>query len=183
MAALALTVIAEFSMVQELIDDTVRVYVWQKAPSLRAFLTEQGILDRIPDSQRPRFILALAGELKIPADLSKFTDVFHRVKEVRDHLAHAVTMEPIDANTLRATKGYMVTPLTKPGKEPRAVTFTRQQLMARLHDARWLWQHVFFMFLTWHGDGQIPVGDAKGAVLQPPACPEDWDGTMATSLA
>jgi hypothetical protein len=113
MTALALTVVGEFSKVQESIDELVRVYVWQKAPSLVDFLQDEGVFDRIPDRQRPRFVLKLADELKTTADLSKFTDVFHRVKEVRDHLAHGVNTEPIDANALRVTKGYLVGPLTK----------------------------------------------------------------------
>jgi hypothetical protein len=182
MTALALAVVGEFSKVQEMIDESVRTYVWQKAPSLRDFLSDQGFFDRIPDAQRPRFVLALANELKTHADMSKFRDVFHRVKEVRDQLAHAVSTELIDENTVRATKGFMVGPLTKKGKEPTAVTFTRQQLTARLHDARWLLQHMFFMWHVWHGPIEFDLAGERAAYVQPPADPADWDGTLAASL-
>ena len=141
-AALALALVGEFSKLQELIDGLAKLYVRKRAPGLSDFLSEQGALNRIPDRRRARLVLDIADDLGTDGDLTQFMDVFHRVRMGRNTIAHATQMERIDADTIRLSKGYL-TFYGDPEEEPRTVT--RQELKARLHEARWLLQHVRFI--------------------------------------
>lgn len=79
-SALALELVGEFSKLQDSIDQMVGMYATRRAPSLAALLDDSNILARMSDQQRPRLVTAIALELKTGADVSKFGDVFHRVK-------------------------------------------------------------------------------------------------------
>lgn len=141
-AALALTLFGEFSKLQEAVDGLAAFYTDRKAAGLKRHLHDQGALKRIPDRHRARLVLDIAANLGTDVDLTLFTDVFHRVKRVRDGIAHAVHTERVDCETLRLAKGYWTT-FGATSDEP--LTVSRPELKTRLHEARWLLQHIHYI--------------------------------------
>ena len=114
--------------------------------------------------------------MKLDGDRSKFKDVYHRVKSVRDAIAHAADMKRVDGNDLRLTRSVWSGAGALRGDQPTVTQVTREQLRLRLHDARWLLQHVRYVI---GADDLIFRMHYKGDQLvfvQPPADPSDWDG-------
>ena len=174
--ALALALVGEFAAVQDNIDGFVNLYAQRRAPSLFGYLKRQNVLTRLPDRERPNLLLAIADEMKLDGDRSKFKDVYHRVKSVRDAIAHAADMKRVDGNDLRLTRSVWSGAGALRGDQPTVTQVTREQLRLRLHDARWLLQHVRYVI---GADDLIFRMHYKGDQLvfvQPPADPSDWDG-------
>ena len=176
--ALALTLVGEFSKLQDAVDGLASFYADRKAAGLKRYLDDQGALKRIPDRHRARLVLDIAADLSVDADLTAFTNVFHRVKRIRDGVAHAVHTERVDSQTLRFAKGYWKTFGAAPD-EP--LTATRGELVARLHEARWLLQHVHYIVASGLSTRQY-LGSRPVAIAKPPADPKDWDGTVMVFL-
>jgi hypothetical protein len=149
---------------------------------LATFLDEQDILDRIPDKQRPRLLLALAAELGTTNDVSQFRDVFFRVKELRDFLAHGTYTQRIDTDNLVIWNNYVTGPnVKKKGLKKRdSLAVTREQIGERLVEARWLLQHVQFTHTSSDLTTKIYLGDKEVEFAQPSAAPRDWDGRKFT---
>ena len=53
---------------------------------------------------------------------------------------------------------------------------TREQLRQRLHDARWLLQHVRYVIGADDLVFKMHYRGAQFIFVQPPADPSDWDG-------
>jgi hypothetical protein len=140
------------------------------------YLKNRGVLKQIRDSERPGLLQAIAEVSKGHSDLSNYGDVFHRVRIVRNAVAHAARTEEVDANTLRLTNSVWSGSGAPQGDNPKVVTVTRDQLQSLLHDARWLLQHVRFAI----GVDDLVFGTRyRGHLLtlvQPPADPANWDG-------
>ena len=90
----------------------------------------------------------------------------------------AVHTERVDSQTLRFAKGYWKTFGAAPD-EP--LTATRGELVARLHEARWLLQHVHYIVASGLSTRQY-LGSRPVAIAKPPADPKDWDGTVMVFL-
>lgn len=179
-ASLALALVGEFSIVQESVDSLVAAYAKKRAPGLMRFLSDERVLQRIPDRARPRLVFDIAADLNSPSDLSRFNDVFYRVKATRDAIAHSVRSERVDADTLRLVRSHIA---AVDGSRAEPVVLTRRELIARTNEARWLYQHVRYLFRP---GGGICVATYVGArpiePVQPPADPEDWDGVVLRFL-
>lgn len=171
---LALAVVGEFSKVQESIDQLVRVYVEKRASSLAQFLKEQNVLSRIPDQQRPRLVLAIADEFATPSDRARFREVFHRVKQVRDTIAHSAGSNQVDEDTLNLTRSFW----TREGSRVQTAAVTRAELEVRLREGQWLLQHVNFIFNARELTSKITVMHQRVAFREPPADPADWDNSQ-----
>lgn len=91
----------------------VRMYANKRAPSLVAFLEDENVLTRMSDKQRPRLVMAIAAELETGADASKVGDVFHRVKEIRDFVAHGTYTQRVDDDTIVIWNNYVTGPNLK----------------------------------------------------------------------
>lgn len=182
-AALALELVGEFSKLQDTVDQTIMMYAKKRAPSLAAFLDDGNILERIPDQQRPRLVVAIAKELETKADVSKFLDVFHRVKEIRDFVAHGTYTQRVDADNLVLWNNYVSGPDVKRRgiKKRDSLKVNRDQLDKRLKDARWLIQHVHFIVGSSDLTQQIYLGDQPVTFAKPPADPTDWNGDIFAS--
>lgn len=178
-AALALTLVGEFSKLQEAVDGLAAFYTDRKAAGLKRYLHNQGALKRIPDRHRARLVLDVAADLGTDADLTLFADVFHRVKRVRDGIAHAVYTERVDCDTLRLAKGYWTT-FGATSNEP--LTVSRAELEKRLHEARWLLQHIHYIVGSGGLSTRQHLGSRPVAMTKPPADPQDWDGTVMVFL-
>lgn len=131
-AALALALVGEFAAVQDNIDGFVSLYVQRRAPSLVGYLKRQNILGRIPDPERPSLLLAIADEMDLNGDRSKFRDVYHRVKAVRDAIAHSADMKRVGADDLRLTNSVWSGAGALKGDKPTVTVVTRNQLRMRL---------------------------------------------------
>jgi hypothetical protein len=162
--------------VQDNIDGFVSLYVQRRAPSLVGYLKRQNILGRIPDSERPSLLLAIADEMKVDGDRSKLRDVYHRVKAVRDAIAHSADVKQASADDLRLTSSVWSGAGALKGDKPTVTVVTREQLRKRLREARWLLQHVRYVI---GADDLVFRMHYRGEQLifvLPPADPDDWDG-------
>ena len=108
MAVLALALIGEFTKVQDSITGLADVYVRRRAPGVLNYLEDRDLLEKIPDRNRAALVLDISNELNAGSDLSKFNEIFFRVKHVRDYLAHSAATERLSANEMRLTKRYWV---------------------------------------------------------------------------
>ena len=182
LAALALAVVGEFSAVQDTIDGFVSLYVERRAPSFAAYLKRQNILNRIPDTERPGLLLAIADEMSLDGDRSKFRDVFYRVKTLRDLIAHAAGMERVDVNSIRLTRSVWSGAGASRGDEPVTTVVTRDQLQLRLSEAKWLLQHVRFVMGADDIMFKMHYRGDQFTFVRPPADPADWDGHELADL-
>ena len=173
MAVLALALIGEFTKVQDGIAGLADVYVRRRAPGVLTYLEDRDLLDKIPDRNRADLVIAIDKELNTGSDLSKFKEIFFRVKQVRDYLAHSANTETLSANEIRLTKMYWV---RKGKKEAPPLTVNRVQLNDRLHEARWLAQHVLYLHTLAGTATRVYQGGQQILIVQPPADPTDWDG-------
>lgn len=116
----------------------VGMYATKRAPSLATFLDEENVLARIRDQQRPRLVVSIATELKTKADVSNFGNVFFRVKETRDFVAHGTYMQRIDDDQIVIWNNYVTGPTVKRTgiKRRDCLEVTRDRLTTRLNDAR-----------------------------------------------
>ncbi|BBY99471.1 hypothetical protein AWC04_03850 [Mycolicibacterium fallax] len=179
-AALALTLVGAFSIVQEGVDNLAQMYVSRRAKGLERFLADQNAISRMRDNQRPRLVLDIAADLECPSDLSMFTDVFYRVKKTRDAISHAAQLSSIDTDTLSLTQTIWV---QANDIERAPVTVTRAELRVRIADARWLDQHIRYVLRGGGGlTTAIYLGERPIAVCEPPRDPKDWDGTSFVFL-
>lgn len=174
--SLALALVGEFAAVQDNIDGFVNLYAQRRAPSLFGYLQRQNILTRLPDRERPNLLLAIAEEMKADGDRSKFKDVFHRVKSVRDAISHAADMERVDGNNLRLARSVWSGAGALRGDQPTITQVTREQLRLRLHDARWLLQHVRYVIGADDLVFRMHYRGEQFVFAQPPADPSDWGG-------
>ena len=65
-------------------------------------------------------------------------------------------------------------------KKRESLDVTRDQLAARLRDARWLLQHVHFIVGSSDLTVDIRLGSQQVTFTPPPADPSDWDGKLFT---
>lgn len=180
MAALALELVGEFSKLQDTTDQLIRMYAKKRAPALAAFLDEENLNERVSDKQRPRLVTGIAAELETAADVSKFSNVFHRVKEIRDFVAHGTYTQRIDDDNIVIWNNYVSGPdIKKKGIKKRdSLSISRDQLTSRLKDARWLIQHVHFITGSSELTQQLYLGEHPVAFAEPTADPLDWNGQM-----
>lgn len=124
-----MVLVGEFSKTQEAIDGLALLYVEKHAHGLKRFLTDQRILSRIHDVQRPRLVLDIAKALNIQSDLTMFSEVFHRTKTTRDTISHATHIDRVDNNNLLMFKGFWT---TADSKTSQPLTITRQQISTQI---------------------------------------------------
>lgn len=183
LADLALQFMGEFARLQESIDELVSLYVETKARALVDYLEGRNVLGpNISDTQRVTLVLAMAAELETPGDLSKFRDVFHSAKEMRDFLGHSARMDQLGGDTLHIAKKIWTGPRARPTKGKSMLTVTRQQLITHLHNARWLRQHVHAIMAGSELTTGWFIGDQPIKQKVPPADPADWDGSLYVQL-
>jgi hypothetical protein len=156
------------------------MYATKRAPSLAALLDDERILSRLSDQQRPRLVMSIANELETEADTSNFRDVFYRVKEIRDFVAHGTYAQRLDDNNLILWNNYVTGPNVKRigFKKRDSLPVGRGLLKVRLKEVRWLLQHVHFITGSSDLTQQIYLGEHPVAFAKPPADPSDWDGEI-----
>ncbi|WP_280241651.1 hypothetical protein [Nocardia abscessus] len=172
---LVLELVGEFARTQELVDGLIHMYFQKRTPGMLDYLKQRRDISKIVDDDRPMLTLTLAEELQTVADLTNFSTVYKRVKRVRDYAGHSSRIDVIGPDTLQLTKQF----LTGFGEKPAPpMVVTRDELIARICDARWLAQHVQFILATGGLTKMIYLGDRKIEFIEPPATPESWDGTQ-----
>ncbi|MEU2120817.1 hypothetical protein [Nocardia niwae] len=172
---LVLELVGEFAKTQELVDGLIHTYFQKRTPGMLDYLKQRRVISKIVDDDRPMLTLTLAEELQTVADLTNFSTVYRRVKRVRDYAGHSSRIDVIGPDTLQLTKQF----LTGFGEKPAPpMVVTREELIARICDARWLAQHVQFILATGGLTKMIYLGDRKIEFVEPPATPESWDGTQ-----
>ena len=169
---MVLELIGAFSITQESIDNAALMYFRKKTPCLATFVRKNAFA-RLRDDERPGLLAALADELEVPADRSNFKMVFNRVKMLRDFVAHAAVVELVDEDSVQIVRNFHVGP-DNPESPIKAVT--RIELEARLHDCRWLSQHVNYLLARSELVVQTYIGDQQIEFVDPSAKPEDWNG-------
>ncbi len=172
-SALALELVGEFSKLQDAIEQLVTMYAEKHAPALASLLDDENVLSRMSDQQRPRVVIAIAAELGTRADVSNFRDVFHQVREIRDFVAHGTYTERVNDDQIVIWNNYVTGPNVKRTgiKKRDSLKIGRDQLTARLNDARWLIQHVHFIVGSSDLTKQISLGDVPVAFAEPTAEP------------
>ncbi len=182
MAALALELVGQFSKLQDTVDSLVLQYAKKRAPALAAFLDGENIIERVSDNQRPKLVESIAADLGTAADLSKFSDVFFSVKEIRDFVAHGTYTKHVDDDNIVIFNNYISGPAIKKRgiKKRDSLNVSRQQLTRRLSEAGWLLQHVHFITGSSDLTDQLYLGTQPVSFAVPPADPVDWNGEILT---
>ena len=131
------------------------------------YLRQKRAINNIADADRPRLVSSAASELGTSADRTNFSDVFHRVKEIRGYVSQSACIESIDADTIRLTKQFAVSSTTQRNLPP--LTVRRDTIENALHEARWIAHHAQYIVASSGLTVNIYLGDREIEYLEPPA--------------
>lgn len=176
---LALELVGEFGKTQELVDGLIHMYFQKRTSGMLDYLEQRRVISKIVDDDHPKLTLTLAEELQTVADLTNFSTVYRRVRRARDYSAHSSRIDVVGPDTLQLTKQFLTGFGEKPAPQMKV---TREELIARIRDARRLAQHVQFILATGGLTKMISLGDRKIEFVEPPATLESWDGTQFVFL-
>jgi hypothetical protein len=130
-----------FSSTQFAIDTVVGFYLCRRIPDLGPELEKQ-FLRRIRDDQRLPLFKAFAAQAKYEGDLTHFTKIYSRAKQLRDMIGHSLSViGPVYSPGKPPVVAVVRPSTTKVDLVPEPLlpsTFTR--LTA---DCEWLTQHVY----------------------------------------
>ncbi|MFQ6332048.1 hypothetical protein ACLMAL_38860 [Nocardia sp. CWNU-33] len=172
---MALELVGRFAKLQETIDALVALYFQKRTPGLFWYLKQKRATANISDSDRPKLLLTIADDLQAAGDRSAFSEVFVKVKVIRDYVGHGSRVETPDPDTLVITKNTVI---GFASKEEPDLTVRRDELAARLLDLEWLMQHVLYVMATRGLVEKVSLGDHEVRPALPPGLPSDWDGSM-----
>ncbi|WP_032406678.1 hypothetical protein [Rhodococcoides fascians] len=168
---LALELIREFTRAQDAIDWAVKSYFETKTPDVMFWLQQRGVTNRITDAARPPLIAAVAAAWGVDAQLSNYASTFAKCKDMRDRLAHAASIDPVDDDRLSVNRRTHISE-SQPATEPKIVS--RTGLKKRIHECRWLAAHAHYIQAS--RAQRTVLGTVPIEWIRPTDTAEKWDG-------
>lgn len=139
-----MTMLAEFSSLQEAIDGTVAQYLIGKTPELGRRIAKKH-LSRLSDEDRWTYVKAFARDVGYPSSLQAAGDAFWRCKHVRDLVGHHQT-GGLELVRTHDRKGYYYRLTPKGEIKPQIPTPLTPASFRQLGaECRWLQALIFHL--------------------------------------
>lgn len=175
--ALAFRFVGAFAHNQVFIDDMLtKRFLEVRVPETSKFLLESS-MRRLRDSERPRLVTLIAADTDSDADLSCFTDVYKRVKKMRDKCAHSVRVTSISNDELELTQSVLT---SGPDPSVDSESVTRSELIDALKSCAWIEAQLMYILDSSDLIEKMYLGGQRVGVAKPTRLPKDWDGIVLT---
>ncbi|BDC71060.1 hypothetical protein KAREA_09750 [Prescottella equi] len=175
MHALVLQFLGSFAHIQDFIDrQLAKLFLDRVAPNTSDFLWQSAI-NRIRDSERPKLVLKIAADLGTDADLSCFSDVYARVKLLRDATAHAASVEIVSNDEVRLAKSRIVSNYNSYA-EPSLIS--RTELNDAINACAWMEAQLTYVLGSSELVGKMLAGGQPIVAVKPSRLPRQWDGVV-----
>jgi hypothetical protein len=139
--AVAIAHLGTFAEVQLFIDILLEEMLKKNIPHLGLQIYKRYLRDRTSDEDRIRLVHAMSREMDYSGDLSNFTIVYRRAKQLRDGIAH--NWGPTDrAWDAGRKKWVIILGGTRSGASYLPAPLEPEQMVRLLRDGTWLVEHA-----------------------------------------